>query len=268
MALGIARIQETLEIWDKSKQNRIVINFSGVHIQPEQQSGFDLLFIIQYHFSCPVFMSISSFRLVHCQSTICEKGNVFVSCGVKFTYTVAATHSDKYDSRARTQAAGRHGGIRICFIFFFFSFRSYLYLVPWYFFTYIQLRQLTRINMIQGPGRRQAWGNLGFFFRQKHFFHFFSFSFRFAVVWILFSDIFSNSTIIIIQILRWLSSVYMLSTLTWQVVQKKSCAKGSLSESILHFFNIRFEHSVCIFFKSVIPPNSKIIVHHESEGYR
>ena len=151
MALGIARIQETLEIWDKSKQNRIVINFSGVHIQHEQQSGFDLLFIIQYHFSCPVFMSISSFRLVHCQSTICEKGNVFVSCGVKFTYTVAATHSDKYDSRARTQAAGRHGGIRICFIFF---------------------------------------------------------SFRFAVVWILFSDIFSNSTIIIIQILRWLSSVY------------------------------------------------------------
>ena len=130
MALSIARIQETLEIWDKSKQNRIVINFSGVHIQHEQQSGFDLLFMIQYHFSCPVFMSISTFRLVHCQSTICEKGNVFVSCGVKFTYTVAATHSDKYDSRARTQAAGRHGGIRICFIFFSFRFAVICILSP------------------------------------------------------------------------------------------------------------------------------------------
>ena len=130
MALGIARIQETLKIWDTNKHH-IIFNSSKIaHSQHEQQSGFDLLFIIQYHFSCPVFMSISSFRLVHCQSTICEKGNVFVSCGVKFTYTVAATHSDKYDSRARTQAAGRHGGIRICFIFFFFSFRSYLYLVP------------------------------------------------------------------------------------------------------------------------------------------
>ena len=107
MALGIARIQETLEIWDKNKHHIIFNSSDNAHIQHEQQSGFDLLFIIQYHFSCPVFNLISSFRLVHCQSTICEKGNVFVSCGTKSTYTVAATHSDKYDSRARTQPGRR-----------------------------------------------------------------------------------------------------------------------------------------------------------------
>ena len=45
--------------------------------------------------------------------------------------------------------------------------------------------------------------------RSKQLFHFFLFYFRFTVIWILSPDIFSNSTIHAIQILRWLFSVYI-----------------------------------------------------------
>ena len=121
--------------------------------------------------------------------------------------------------------------------------------------------------MIQGPGRRQAWGNLGFFFRQKHFFHFFFFFFSFRscldlVLWYFFKLHNTYNT----NIERAVFCIqYLLSTLTWQVVQYSSCAMESLFKSIMHLLSLwppAPPPSSCTcrlyyFKKCAKPPNSK-----------
>ena len=70
---------------------------SNSSVAPLLLSFFSCL-LSKLYFIFPVFNSLY---------IVFQKGNVPVSSGGKFTYTVAATHSNKYDPRPLVQA-GRH----------------------------------------------------------------------------------------------------------------------------------------------------------------